>query len=79
MFVKKSEITVREACRMAYEKMPEIFSAIKFCALVRMITKRPSLMDGTTLRRLREIRAESIEYQYRCIDPEKAMYKKIPY
>jgi hypothetical protein len=33
-------------------------------------------MDGTILRRLREARAASLSYQYKCIDTENAIYQK---
>jgi len=76
-FQKKSEITVREAAKIAFRKMPDIFSAIEFCDKARVITGRFSLMDQTAMRRLREIRADSLEFNYRCFDNEKALYKKI--
>jgi len=73
---QKSAITVRRAAELAYNELPETFSAQQFCTRVRIKTLRPYLMDGSILRRLREARADSLNYQYRCIDNEKALYKK---
>ena len=76
-FQKKSEVSVRDACKMAYDKMPMTFNAQRFCASVRVITRRPALMDGTILRRLREIRADFEQFQYKCVDPDISLYKKL--
>ena len=73
----KSPITVRDAAEQVFAEMPETFHAIFFCARVKARTGRHSLMDGTILRRLREARNENIDCNYRCIDHEKALYKKI--
>jgi hypothetical protein len=45
---------------------------------VKQKCNRPILMDGTILRRLREARADSMAYQYRCVDPEISLYRKTP-
>jgi len=34
-------------------------------------------MDGTILRRLREARADSLAFNYRCIDPSISLYRKV--
>ncbi len=77
--MKKSKKSVRESCMEAFDQMPEIFSPLRFCAAVRVITGRSNLMDGTTLRRLREIRADHIEFNYRYTDPKKCLYQKVKY
>jgi hypothetical protein len=74
---KKSPITVRAAAEQVFEQMPDTFHAIFFCARVKARTGRLSLMDGTILRRLREARADSQQFQYRCIDTDKSIYQKI--
>ena len=74
----KSEISVRKATELAFYEMPDVFTAITLCHNVRSKTGRFSLMDGTILRRLREARADSLSFQYRCIDTEKALYQKQP-
>jgi len=77
---KKSDLTVRQATELVYTLMPEKFSAVTLCRKVQLLTGRDSLMDGTILRRLREARNEnSQKYDYRCIDPERSLYKKIVY
>jgi len=74
--MKKSAITVRSAAEQVFIQMPETFQAIQFCRRVRTVTGRFELMDGTILRRLREAREDSEVFQYRCVDQEKALYKK---
>ena len=74
---KKSEISVRDACKKAFEKSPETFKSNNFIAMVRIITGRPGLHDETIMRRLRELRADYTEFQYKCVDTEKSLYKKI--
>jgi len=73
---QKSPITVRRAVEMTFNDLPETFSAPRLCRKVKHLTERADLMDGTILRRLREARADSLDYQYRCIDTEKALYQK---
>lgn len=72
----KSPITVRRAVEQAYNGLPDTFSAPRLCRRVKHITERSDLMDGTILRRLREARAASLSYQYKCIDTENAIYQK---
>lgn len=74
---KKSAITVKEAVQLVFDDMPNTFHAIIFVMKVRVKVGRPSLMDGTILRTLRKLRAEYAEYNYRCIDNEIAIYKKV--
>ncbi len=42
---------------------------------VRSICERPELMDGTILRRLRELRGDG-KINFRCIDNHMAIYQK---
>ena len=74
----KSPITVRRAVETVFNDLPDTFSAPSMCRRVKHLTARHDLMDGTILRRLREARADSLDYQYRCIDTEKALYQKQP-
>jgi hypothetical protein len=74
---RKSPISVRQAVEQVFDELPDTFHAPFFCERVKARTHRPILMDGTILRRLREARAERIEYNYRCIDPEISLYKKV--
>lgn len=67
--------TVKKAAKKAYEQMPERFSALTFCLTVRKILNKMT-MDGTILRRLRELR-ESGECPYKAIDPVNAIYMKL--
>jgi hypothetical protein len=76
-FQQKGRMTVYDATVKAFEMMPEIFSSLEFCRMVRIHTGRPMLMDGSILRRLREVRADRLEMNYRCIDSEISLYKKI--
>jgi len=67
--------TVRKAAKAAYDQMPERFSALTFCLTARKILNRMT-MDGTILRRLRELR-ESGDCPYKAIDPVNAIYMKL--
>ena len=75
---QKSPITVRRAVEQVYAEQPELFHAPFFCERVKARCNRPILMDGTILRRLREARADSVEFQYRCIDPSISLDRKQP-
>jgi len=74
---RKSTPSVRQAVEQVYNHMPDTFHAPFFCIQVKEKCNRPILMDGTILRRLREARADSLDFNYRCIDPELALYQKI--
>jgi hypothetical protein len=76
-FQQKGLMTVYQAAGKSFDLMPEIFSSLEFCRMVRIMTGRPKLMDGSILRRLREVRADRVEKNYRCIDSEISLYKKI--
>lgn len=77
MSTRKSPLSIRKATEQVFAEMPETFHAIFFCARVKVRTGRAALMDGTILRRLREARADSQQFQYRCIDADKSIYQKI--
>lgn len=74
--MKKSEISTKQACRMVYAMMPEKFSPLRFCNRVRAITDPYWPMDGTILRRLRELREGNPEFNYRYAGGELAYYEK---
>tara|TARA_R110002167_G_scaffold81296_6_gene222720 strand:+ start:7660 stop:7899 length:240 start_codon:yes stop_codon:yes gene_type:complete len=67
--------TVRGATKKAYEEMPVKFSALTLCLTVRKNLKKMT-MDGSILRRLRELRADGV-CTYRVVDPANAIYSKI--
>ena len=70
-------ITVKDATKMAYHKMDSKFHSIRLCMAVRNLTGRAFLMDGTILRRLRELRDEDPEnFNYQVIDNVQSIYKK---
>lgn len=74
---RKSLITVKDATRMAFRSMDTKFLSIRLCQLVRQLTGRAYLMDGTILRRLRELREEEPENcNYHVIDSERSIYEK---
>jgi hypothetical protein len=73
---KKSEISVLDAVRMEYEASGETFHAIIFVMNVRIRLGRPGCMDGTIMRRLRELRSSG-EINYKVINSEYAIYEKI--
>lgn len=75
---KKSIISVKDATRIAFTNMDQKFSSLHLCQAVRHLTGRAFLMDGTILRRLRELReSDPDEFNYRVSDIEKSEYKKI--
>ena len=73
---KKSDISVLDAVRLEYEAMDKIFHAIIFVMKVRVRLGRPGCMDGTIMRRLRELRSSG-EINYKVINSEFAIYEKI--
>lgn len=78
MTAKKSIYSVYDATKIAYAKLDNRFSALHLCQMVRHITGRAYLMDGTILRRLRELREDHPqEFNYIVIDNEKSIYKKL--
>jgi len=69
-------MTIREAVKEAFDKMPVEFSIIKFIDLVRIIRKSPYLTDGSITRRLRELRSDE-SINYKVVNTQKAKYQKI--
>lgn len=77
MAKQKSIYTVKQATAMAFDYQPEIFNGLTLVVLARAIMARPACLDGTILRRLRELRDENPEkYGYEVIDTELSRYKK---
>lgn len=73
---KKSELTVRQATKIVYDESPEIFHSVVFLLNVRRLLGRPSCMDGTILRRLRELREDG-ELNYRIKNNDLSIYQKL--
>lgn len=73
---RKSVYSVREATEIAFKKMDNKFYSIRLCQAVREITAHPFLMDGTILRRLREMREDDPEFNYKVINSSEGIYKK---
>jgi len=71
----KRKKTIREASVEVFEKMPLEFKSINYCIRVRRLLKS-STMDGTILRRLRELRKEG-KCPYEVKDNRIGLYKKI--
>lgn len=67
--------TVRKAVLKAYNQMPDRFGALTLCLTVRSILNRMT-MDGTILRRLRELRDDKT-LDYIVIDKVNSIYQKI--
>ena len=68
-------VTVYEATRLAFNQQRDIFSILDLVRSVRRITGREYLMDGTILRRLRELREDG-RVKYTIFDYTTAKYKK---
>ncbi len=68
-------VTVYEATRLAFNQQRDIFSVLDLVRSVRRITGRDYLMDGTILRRLRELREDG-RAKYSIFDYTTAKYKK---
>ncbi len=70
--------TIRKQTHKAFNEMPETFSAISLCRLVqdRMKAFKRFPMDGTILRRLRELREDGLT-PYEVFDSAKSIYKKV--
>lgn len=78
MSKKKSLITVREATEIAFRRMDVKFHSIRLCQAVRELTGRAFLMDGTILRRLREMRESDPEnFNYRVLNADQGLYLKL--
>lgn len=74
---QKSVYTVKQATAIAFKEMPPVFQTLHLVALARGLMARPFCMDGTILRRLRELREEQPEtYGYDVLDHEESKYRK---
>ena len=68
--------TVYDAVHLAFNQIAgKEFSVHAVLSRVRSICERPELMDGTILRRLRELREDG-KINFICIDNHKAIYQK---
>lgn len=68
--------TVYDATHLAFNQISgKSFSVYAVLSRVRSICERPELMDGTILRRLRELREDG-RINFICIDNHKAIYQK---
>ena len=74
--MEPNKITTRQACRMAFVMMPDRFSPLRYCNRVRNIMHPEFPMDGTILRRLRELREDHPEFNYRYAGGKLAYYEK---
>lgn len=75
-FRRKSELSVLEATKIAYDNSPEIIHAIILIMDVRRLLNRPACMDGSILRRLRELRQSGV-ISYKVLNSELAIYQKL--
>ena len=72
----RGNATVYEATHLAFNLIGATeFPIRSLVDRVRSICERPELMDGTILRRLRELRADG-KINFICIDNHKAIYQK---
>ena len=68
--------SVYDATHLVFNQQREFFPVMDLIRAVRRMTGREYLMDGTILRRLRELREDS-KINYEVIDTQKAKYKKL--
>ena len=69
--------TVYDATKLAYNQIESNEFPIRaLLSRVRNICERPELMDGTILRRLRELKADG-QLNYRLEDNHRAIYQKL--
>lgn len=73
---KKCSLSVRQAVKLAYDEEQKVFHTVTFLIKVRLLLGRPACMDGTILRRLRELRADGV-INYRVKNNELSIYEKI--
>lgn len=67
--------TIRKATKATFDEMPRIFGALQLCRIVRRKLQRQTI-DGTILRRLRELRADG-EANYKVFDSNESKYIKL--
>ena len=68
--------TVREATLLAFNQLRDTFPVLQLVRGVRHITGREYLMDGTILRRLRELRDDR-KLNYEVMDRQLSRYRKL--
>ena len=68
--------TVYESTLLAFNQLREAFPVLDLVRAVRRITGREYLMDGTILRRLRELREDN-RLNYEVMDRELSRYRKL--
>lgn len=68
-------ILVRQAVQETYDEMPETFSAFALCIETRRRLGKMT-MDGTILRRLRELRTKGV-CPYKVKDQAQSIYQKV--
>lgn len=73
--LKLKTASVKKATRKAFEMMPDQFSSLTLCLTARKVLNNMT-MDGTILRRLRELRKEGT-CVYKVIDPINSIYEKV--
>lgn len=71
----KNNITT--AVKNVFDNMPDTFYAVTFIDRVRLVSSTMAF-DSSILRILRKVRQDNPkEYNWKCIDKEKAIYQKI--
>jgi hypothetical protein len=73
--LKIKVMPIRAAVEAAFNQMPGEFSALTLCLHTRGILNKMT-MDGSILRRLRELRKDGI-CTYKVVDSVNAIYKKV--
>ena len=53
-------MTVKQATKQVYFNLPKEFHVLELVRGVKVTTGRPHLMDGTILRKLRELRSDGV-------------------
>jgi hypothetical protein len=71
----KGTMSVSKATLKAFEESEQVIYAPLFCSKVKQILGRPMCMDGTILRKLRELRAKGL-VNYTCSNSEASIYRK---
>ncbi len=72
---QKGTMSVSKATLKAFEESENVIYAPLFCSKVKQILNRPMCMDGTILRKLRELRAKGL-VNYTCSNSEASIYRK---
>jgi hypothetical protein len=72
--LKLKVMPIRAAVLQAFNQMPNRFSAFTLCLHTRGILGAMT-MDGSILRRLRELREDGLT-PYKCIDQVNCIYEK---